>query len=217
MQNYDKMQRILIMLVIVNITVSLPKIIFTYAQENPKINKDLHQKTLYHLYEHEQPTLLHFLSTFGRPSGIPQIIVSSGPSAIGIDTSTNKIYVANSADNTVSVIDGNNNTKIGRDIPVGNRPIAIGVGIESHPTYVANSIKYSSATGVDYITRTVYVANSADNTVSVIDGNNNTKIGRDIPVGASPSAIGIDTSTNKIYVANSADNTVSVIDGNNNT
>jgi YVTN family beta-propeller protein len=46
-----------------------------------------------------------------------------------------------------------------------------------------------SAIGVTSETDTIYVANRDDDTVSVIDGQNNTKIGKDIPVGASPSAI----------------------------
>jgi YVTN family beta-propeller protein len=50
------------------------------------------------------------------------------------------------------------------------------------------------------------------NTVSVIDGNNNTKIGKDIPVGTLPSAVDVNSYTNTIYVANQGENSVSVID-----
>ena len=57
----------------------------------------------------------------------------------------------------------------------------------------------------------VYVANFRDNTVSVIDSLNNTKIGNDIKVGRGPDAIGFYTDT--AYVANSIDNTAYVIDG----
>jgi YVTN family beta-propeller protein len=55
--------------------------------------------------------------------------------------------------------------------------------------------------------QTIYVANSGDNLISVIDGQNN-KIEKEIPVGKSPSAIVVDRNTNTIYVANSDDNTV---------
>ena len=81
------------------------------------------------------------------------------------------------------MIDGDNNTRIGKDIPVGKGPEAIDV-----------SPKYN-----------MYVANSGDNTVFVIDGDTNTRIGKDIPVGSNPVDIGIDKSTNTIYVANNND------------
>jgi len=55
-----------------------------------------------------------------------------------------------------------------------------------------------------------------DNTVSVIDGKNNTKI-EDIPVGEGPSAIAVDIFRNKTYVANKDGNNISVIDAKNNT
>jgi YVTN family beta-propeller protein len=99
--------------------------------------------------------------------------------------------VANHYDNTVSVIDGNNNSNIGRDITVGKGPINIGV----NPG-----------------TNTIYVVNSGNNSVSVIDGNNDSKI-RDITVGVGAEKIGVNEDTNTIYVVNSGDNTVSVIDG----
>ncbi|MGA9218329.1 MAG: YncE family protein, partial [Nitrososphaeraceae archaeon] len=120
----------------------------------------------------------------------------NAPETIGVNPHTNMMYVANYLDNTVSVIDGENNTKIGNDIPVGEGPTGIGVNSNTNMMYVANYL---------------------DNTVSVIDGENNTKIGNDIPVGSSPEAIGVNEDTNTIYVANLDNNTVSVIDGENNT
>jgi YVTN family beta-propeller protein len=43
---------------------------------------------------------------------------------IAVDTHTNTIYVANSGDNTVSVIDGTTHT-VEKHIPVGNSPSAV--------------------------------------------------------------------------------------------
>ena len=146
-----------------------------YAQE------ELHQKTLYEIANH---TSSH---------EIPSIPVGKGPSAIGVNLNTNTIYVANKEDNTVSVIDGKNNSKIGKDIPVGKGPSAIGVN-----------------------TNTIYVANKDDNTVSVIDINNNKNIGKDIPVGNGPSAISVNWITNSTYIAERIDNAVSVIDSKSN-
>jgi YVTN family beta-propeller protein len=45
---------------------------------------------------------------------IKSIPVGKGPDSIGVNTKTNTIYVANSGNNTVSVIDGTTNTVIKR-------------------------------------------------------------------------------------------------------
>ncbi|MDA1676801.1 YncE family protein, partial [Bacillus cereus group sp. TH152-1LC] len=82
----------------------------------------------------------------------------------------NKIYVANSGANTVSVIDGATNTVVGGAISVGSGPSGIGVNTS---------------------TNKIYVANSGANTVSVIDGATNTVVGSAIPVGSGPSGIGV--------------------------
>ena len=66
---------------------------------------------------------------------------------------------------------------------------------------------------VNGLSRKIYVANSGDNTISVIDESNDTKIGNDIPVGKDPLGIFVDSLSGKIYVTNSGDNTISVIDG----
>jgi DNA-binding beta-propeller fold protein YncE len=90
MQNDGKIQRRLIFLIILNITVLVSVIVLsnlTYAQEN----QELHQKTLYEITNHTS-------STQGA-----HITVGEGPRAIGL--SSGKVYVANSDDNTVSVID----------------------------------------------------------------------------------------------------------------
>lgn len=71
---------------------------------------------------------------------------------------------------------------------------------------------YPSAIAVDGIRDRLYVANGGSDTVSVIDTQNNTRIGKDIPVGKNPSAIAVDEGTNTTYVANSGDDTVSIID-----
>ena len=152
----------------------------TYAFLYPEV----HEKTLYEI------------TNQSSSKQIAHIPVGNAPETIGVNPHTNMMYVANYLDNTVSVIDGENNTKIGNDIPVGEGPTGIGVNSNTNMMYVANYL---------------------DNTVSVIDGENNTKIGNDIPVGSSPEAIGVNEDTNTIYVANLDNNTVSVIDGENNT
>ena len=63
---------------------------------------------------------------------------------------------------------------------------------------------------VDPDTGTVYVANSGDDTVSVINGTDYKPIGDPIPVGASPSGI-VESLDGKIYVTNERTNTISVL------
>jgi YVTN family beta-propeller protein len=81
-----------------------------------------------------------------------------------------KVYVFNSNDNTVSVIDAANNTVIGSPIPVGNFPIGVAVTPDGSK---------------------VFVANFRDNTASVIATATNTVIGSPIPVTNGPVAFGV--------------------------
>jgi YVTN family beta-propeller protein len=225
MLQYGNIQRRVIFLtILVSVVTSLN---LTYAQQD----ESLHQKTLYEITKHTSSTQS------------PHITVGKGDDIrIGVNSNRNIIYVANSDDGTVSVIDGYNNTKIG-DIKVGSGPSAIAPGpLSSDTIYVANSDdgtvsvidgknntkigdikvgkKPSAIAPGPVLSDTIYVANSGDDTVSVINGKNNTKIG-DIKVGSGPSAIAVSSLSfgprGKIFVANSIDDTVSVIDGTTNT
>ncbi len=57
----------------------------------------------------------------------------------------------------------------------------------------------------------VFVANSARNTVSVIDGPSLSVLAS-VAVGRDPGMVGVNPATNKVYVSNRGDNTVQVID-----
>jgi YVTN family beta-propeller protein len=57
----------------------------------------------------------------------------------------------------------------------------------------------------------MYVANSGDDTISVIDMTTNTVVGGPIKVGDGPRGIAYDLVSDRMYVANSLDETVSVI------
>ena len=78
------------------------------------------------------------------------------------DKNRSKIYVLNSDDNSISVIDrdGDNYTKMGNDIKVGGNPYSLDNDFTSHTLYV-----------------------SGGDSISVIDGDNYTKMGNDIKVG----------------------------------
>jgi YVTN family beta-propeller protein len=79
------------------------------------------------------------------------------------------------------------------------------------PPGKSGCIKWGFPTILNATNGNLYVANTQDNTVSVISGNTNTVIGNPIPVGRTPVAIAFDSTSGDIYVANGDDNTVSVI------
>jgi YVTN family beta-propeller protein len=120
------------------------------------------------------------------------IQVGREPQSIAVNPTTDKIYVANTGNNTVSVIDGINPN-------IGIKNVKVGL----HPWDIAVNNK----------TNMIYVSNSLSNTVSVIDGKTGVVVDNGIQVGRNPSAIAVNPTTDKIYVANTGNNTVSVIDG----
>ncbi|MBA3961160.1 MAG: beta-propeller fold lactonase family protein [Chthoniobacterales bacterium] len=139
----------------------------------------------------------------------PTVAVGTSPRSLGVNRSTNTIYVPNRDDGTVSVIDGahcNSSDSSG----CAQTPAATVVGTQ--PQEVA----------IDEASNIIYVANQTDNTVSVIDGTHCQ--GTDtsgcnqswptIAVGAAPQALAFNPTDNTLYVANTDDNTVSVVSGN---
>jgi YVTN family beta-propeller protein len=112
------------------------------------------------------------------------------PDQVAVDTTTNRIYVANAFDDDVSVINGSTDTVIDT-ILVGDQPVGI----------AANAAK-----------NRIYVTNDLDGTVSVIDGSTNTVVA-EVNVGTNPFGIDVNPLTDRIYVANRSDDTVSVVLG----
>ncbi len=115
----------------------------------------------------------------------PPIQVGDGPSGIAYNPDSKKLYVSNTADDTVSVIDTTTNTVVGNPIPVGDGP---------------SRIAYDNAT------KNMYVIQFLDKSVSVIDTISNLVVGT-IPVGFQPSAIAYDQENKRIYVTNLGDGT----------
>ena len=134
--------------------------------------------------------------------GLPASGTGSIPSFTAINNGTTPItatisvtpsyeayaYVANSADNTVSVVKLVTNTVIAT------------INVGKYPTGVSVSPDGSRA----------YVTNQGENTVSVIDTRTNTVIGT-VTVDYGPLGIIVSPDGSKIYVANSPGNSISVI------
>ncbi|MFZ0130431.1 MAG: YncE family protein [Candidatus Dormiibacterota bacterium] len=141
----------------------------------------------------------------------PTITVGSGPVDDAVDQRTDTVYVTNLGSNTISVIDGDtcnahNHSGCHRTPPtimVGNAPDGV---------------------AIDEATHTVYVANVADNTVSVINGATCNarvtwgcgQVPPTVAVGVQPAVPAVDEATDTVYVPNSnpgGPGSVSVIDG----
>lgn len=133
--------------------------------------------------------LLYYRTQATKPVIPPTVQVDNGPYAVAVDPGTRTVYVTNTKDNTVSVIDGK------------TRTVTATVFVGDYPTSVA----------VDPSTHTVYVANLHDSTVSVIDGNTHV-VTATVNAGKNPVAVAVDPATHTVYVANNSDDTVSVIE-----
>jgi len=151
------------------------------------------------------------IETLKAPRAPDQLAVGGDPEGIAVNTATNKIYILNPGNGTVTVIDSKSGT-------IKNIPVGLGY---------SGSCPY--CIGVDSRKNKIYVANTISDTVSVIDGNSDT-VQKTVPVGRYPTFILVTPNPSeirlpnrigetccKIYVANTISDTVSVIDGNSDT
>jgi YVTN family beta-propeller protein len=169
--------------------------------------------------------------------------VGNYPVGAAVSPDGTKVYVANSDDNTTTVIDTSTNV-VTATVSVGEYPSGVVVAPDGTKVYVAssayqeNSTYNSIASVIDAATNTViasvpvgagsigvavspdgknvYLANFNDNTASVIDTSTNT-VTATVPVGVNPVGVAVSPDGTKVYVANSNDSTVSVIDATTNT
>ncbi|MFZ0911594.1 MAG: hypothetical protein WAN24_19145 [Candidatus Acidiferrales bacterium] len=164
------------------------------------------------------------------------IDVGTAPAAAATNPLTNTIYVLNSSDGTVSVINGATGL-VTATITVGSDPVAVAVNPVTNMIYVANKGSNSvtpingaanpptagtaipvgtspAAIAVNPATNMIYVANNGSNNVTPINGAANPPAaGTAISVGANPVAIAVNPATNMIYVANNGSNNVTPING----
>ena len=134
--------------------------------------------------------------------------VGETPGGVAVDARTNTIYVTGETSNDVSVIDGKTcNARV--QSGCREKPIRVAAGLGAR------------GIAVNQVTHTVYVANTAANTVSVIDGSAcNASVHRGCgrraavaAVGISPRRVAVDERTNTIYVTNAGSDSVTMLDG----
>jgi YVTN family beta-propeller protein len=155
--------------------------------------------------------------------------VGKAPVAAAMNLATNKVYVVNSGDGSVSVADPTTGNVV--NLKVGANPSQAAVNPVTNKIYVANTGDNSVsvidgatnmvtrvaagvqplAVAVNDVTNKIYVTNFVGGSVSVINGANNAVT--PVTVGGNPGSIAVNVATNKVYVANAGSNSVSVIDG----
>lgn len=117
-------------------------------------------------------------ATTPAPSPIP---VGNNPVSIIANPTSNFIYVANAADNKVSII-GTTTNKVTQTISVGNDPVSLAVSPDG---------------------KTLLVANQGAGTLSVIDVSVSPAVVKStVFVGGQPSAIAVNSASNLAYVTN---------------
>jgi YVTN family beta-propeller protein len=99
-------------------------------------------------------------------------------------------------------------------IYVGNVLKSLLVFNATTDTYKVISLpNYTGAMDVNPVTNMLYITDSTDDVVTVLNGATNATTTVPIPMGSDPSDVAVDTITNKIYVANNGGDYVTVIDG----
>ena len=119
------------------------------------------------------------------------VTVGITPTAIAANPTTGLVYVANSGDNTVSIIE--------------NNAVVATVGVGTTP----NAVAVNPNNGY------VYVANTGDNTVTVLSGTS--IVSAAINVGVIPNDIAVNPTDDKVYIVNNGFNTnvgsISILSG----
>lgn len=160
-----------------------------------------------------------------------RIPVGSVPNGIGINSKTDRAYIANWQDGTVSVISGAKR-KVIATIPVGSGA--------QEPVHCYEALVITGCTqwgsmpigdiGVDQKRNRMYVANSNDGTISVIDGKTSTVLGNSVMVtsgkllpdgcldffvctsGSAARSALFSAKTNKLFIDAVHDKTISVVE-----
>jgi YVTN family beta-propeller protein len=111
------------------------------------------------------------------------------PCSVAVNSNTNQVYVANYADDSITVIDGTTSKAVAT-IPVGRRPQSVTVDLRFN---------------------LVYVANTLGNSVTVIDGGDN-RVLATVNAGHAPYALAIHSASGKLHVANEDKTSFTVLD-----
>ncbi len=118
------------------------------------------------------------------------MLFTGQPNGAAFDTAANRVYVAIGTTDSVIAIDAPTQTIVGTVTVAGSFPF----GIVVNPASTAGR---------------VYVSNSGNNTVSVL--NSAFSLVTAIPVGANPQGMALNPSGTRLYVANNSGDSVSIV------
>jgi YVTN family beta-propeller protein len=134
------------------------------------------QRGIVYVTEIGKDTLVAYHEDDGKTD---RVATRSMPDAVAVDESANKVYVANYAADSVTVIDGATMKPVAT-VAVGHLPQALAVDGKRH---------------------LVFVANTHSNNVTVIDGATDRALAT-IATGTNPYAVAVDPESGDAYVAN---------------
>lgn len=144
-------------------------------------------------------------TTAGCLTGQGNVSVDAGPELLAVDSATHTVYVPDALDDDVAIIDGRT-CHAGDTSGCGATPAFVTVGFD--PEILA----------FDAGTHTVYVGNSGETTLSLIDASACTAgstagcaVAQTVPIDPAPYGFADDPATGTLYVATSGTNRVSVI------
>ncbi len=114
--------------------------------------------------------------------------VGTFPTGVAVSPDGNRVYVVNSGDDSVSVIDAESGTAA-ITVAVGRAPYGIALAPDG---------------------RKAYVANAGANSVSIIDTEAHA-VTATVPVGANPYGVAVSSDGERVYVTNQADGSLTAI------
>jgi len=166
------------------------------------------------------------LPALAAPGIVATIPVGRNPITVAVNTTTNRIYVANRYSGTLSVINGSTNAV---EATIQGYGDWIAVNSVTNRIYTADGRPFvsvfdgSTNTLVTHINMpqnaTVLAVNAATNriyalvrgTLITIDGATNTVIGSPLTLSGRPYDIAVNETTNRIYIANTDHSSLSII------
>jgi YVTN family beta-propeller protein len=166
----------------------------------------------------------------GATNTTSTVPVGTNPTAVAVNTATNKVYVANQGSNSLTVIDGATNGTA--TVSVGTQPVAVAVDEVTNKIFVANfgsgnvtvvdgatnatttvTVEAPADVAVNPVTGKVYVTGQSNSVARLTVIDEATLATTTIPLGgSSASFVAVNPATNRVYaVVNGY--SVSVIDG----
>ncbi|UCG42708.1 MAG: hypothetical protein JSU73_12740 [candidate division WOR-3 bacterium] len=206
---------------------------YSWVVPGPETDEARIQVRAFNLSDSSVGTSEAFSVTVSFPDTVVAVVnVGQGPRGLAWNSINDRVYVANSGSNSVTVIDGLTNGVL-TTVDVGEAPARVFWHPERNKAYVVDSARgcvyvidgqsnvVEDSVGVGTMPRAVcwnrvddklYVANFLDNSVSVIDLAQAAVVAI-VTTGGRPQALCWNPAANKVYAACFQTDQISIIDG----